>query len=280
MSDFDVIARHRRSFALPARLLGVRAGAWIARLYALCRALDDLVDTDGQPMAFARLTRIRNEVAAEAPVDALSHAALALLPEGPGRDAFRDLISGLISDRGGVALADEAALRLCYYRVAGTVGLMVCAMMHVRLDGRTRARATALESAMQMTNIARDVAEDARAGRRCLPGTWLDLPPAAIAEARPTDRPRIAAATARLIGLSETLYRDGRHGLPDLLPRLRVAVRAAAGVYREIGRVLLARDCDPALPSVFVPAPTRLRALVVWSPPIATPREAVHAVRT
>ena len=275
MSAFDAIDTHGRSFAKAARLLGRRDGMRIARLYALCRALDDLADEDGSAAAFDRLAAIRREVADGRAADPLAEAALGLLPPGHGRAAFGDLVTGLMSDRGEVAIPDEAALDLYAYRVAGTVGLMVCAALDVPLDARARARAVALGKAMQMTNIARDVSEDARRGRRYLPATWLDLPPAAIAQPGPHDRRRIAAATARLLDLAETHYADGRQGLPFLPLRLRLAVRAASGAYRDIGRVVRAHDCDPLAPRAQVPPMAKLWAALIWTAPPSR-QEASH----
>jgi phytoene synthase len=95
--------------------------------------------------------------------------------------------------------------------------------------------------AMQLTNIARDVLEDAEADRRYLPATWVDLPPAAIAAASPAARARVPVALDELLALADRYYARGRTGLPHLPLRARTTVAVAADVYRAIGTVVRER---------------------------------------
>ena len=93
------------------------------------------------------------------------------------------LIDGLLQDQRPVRIADERALRRYAYRVAGTVGLLMCHVLDCD-DDAARAHAIDLGIAMQLTNIARDVLEDAEMGRRYLPASWAgDVKPAHITAA-------------------------------------------------------------------------------------------------
>jgi phytoene synthase len=96
--------------------------------------------------------------------------------------------------------------------------------------------------AMQLTNIARDITEDAAMGRIYLPLSWLDEAKIAHAEiAAPANREKLAMITLRLLREAERYYRSGDAGLWHLSFRSACAVSAARHVYSEIGSLLLAR---------------------------------------
>jgi phytoene synthase len=127
------------------------------------------------------------------------------------------------------------------YRVAGTVGLMMSHVMGLRDESALR-HAADLGIAMQLTNIARDITEDAAMGRIYLPLGWLD-------EARiehdkitaPENRDKLAILTLRLLNEAERYYRSGDAGLWFLSFRSACAVSAARSVYSEIGSLLIKR---------------------------------------
>ena len=120
--------------------------------------------------------------------------------------------------------------------MAGSVGAMLALIMGVS-DERALARATDLGVAMQLTNVARDVGEDAAAGRLYLPldgfaRAGLD-PERWLAE--PADAPAIAAMVRRLLARADRLYRRADAGVAALPPACRPGVRAARLVYAAIG---------------------------------------------
>ena len=130
------------------------------------------------------------------------------------------------------------------YHVAGVVGVMMAQVMGVR-DIATLRRASDLGLALQLTNIARDVIEDAKGGRVYLPAEWLGTAagnPAAVAD--PAARAVVFAATERLLAEAEPYYASARWGLKALGFRSAWAVAAAHGVYRQIG--LRVRAAGPA----------------------------------
>jgi phytoene synthase len=113
---------------------------------------------------------------------------------------------------------------------------MMCVLMRVR-DADALARACDLGLAMQLTNIARDVGEDARAGRLYLPQDWLcegGLTPEAFL-ADPTPSPAIRAATARLLAKADRLYQRSDSGVPALPVACRPGILAARLIYAGIG---------------------------------------------
>ena len=126
-------------------------------------------------------------------------------------------------------------------RVAGTVGAMMAIVMGQSAPDIV-ARAVDLGIAMQLTNIARDIIEDAAMGRVYIPLAWLreaEIEPGEIAASQ--HREKLAMLTLRLLHEAERYYRSGDQGLWQLSFRSACAVAAARSVYSEIGRRLAAK---------------------------------------
>jgi phytoene synthase len=150
-----------------------------------------------------------------------------------------ELIEGMAMDARGTRYGTLKELLLYCYRVAGTVGLMMSHVMGLR-DESALKHAADLGIAMQLTNIARDITEDAAMGRIYLPISWLQeaqIPPAEIAG--PEHREKLAMLSLRLLREADRYYRSGDAGLWHLSFRSACAVSAARQVYAEIGSLLL-----------------------------------------
>jgi phytoene synthase len=236
----DLLRAGSKSFYAASLLLpaDLRPAVWA--LYAFCRVADDAVDgeDDGQ----AAVTHLRRRLVAaydEAPLDAPVDRAFATIIERHQIPFALPaaLIEGFEWDVAGRTY--EAFSDTCAYgvRVAGTVGVMMSLLMGAT-DQESLARACDLGVAMQLTNIARDVGEDARLGRLYLPRQWfleegLD-PDAWLAAPRPCAA--IAHMVKRLLQEAEYLYRRAEQGIA-LLPRnARPAIWSARYIYSEIGR--------------------------------------------
>ena len=170
-----VTREHARTFYFASHVLGLSVQRDAYAVYACCRSIDDAVDRTA-----ARGEAVRPEVAGEI----LERAF------GPGGDRsgevwmpafrdtaarkkirrkwFEDLAIGVAGDAGPVNLQNWEELELYCYRVAGTVGLMMMRVFGLE-DESAEPRALDLGRGMQLTNILRDVAEDATAGRIYLP---------------------------------------------------------------------------------------------------------------
>jgi phytoene synthase len=141
--------------------------------------------------------------------------------------------------------ATLSELRAYSARVASTVGAMMAVIMGVR-DRHALARACDLGVAMQLTNIARDVGEDARAHRIYLPLEWLDE--ARIAEVNflrdpmPTDAVR--EMVKRLLVEARRLYLRGEAGIPCLPFACRPGIFAARHIYDGIGTEVMRAGYD------------------------------------
>jgi phytoene synthase len=119
--------------------------------------------------------------------------------------------------------------------VAGVVGLMMAAIMGAR-DEAVLDRACDLGLAFQLTNIARDIVEDARIGRCYLPSAWLrDAGIAAPDVALDRHREALARVAARLVDHAEPYYDSALDGIAALPLRSAWAIATARRVYRQIG---------------------------------------------
>ncbi|WP_313536797.1 phytoene/squalene synthase family protein [Sphingomonas sp.] len=249
----ESIARGSRSFAAASKLFDpeTRERAWL--LYAWCRRCDDIVDGQdhGHGMTrvvdpAARLAEVRERTAAalaghwvgDSAFDALR--IVAAETGMPHRFAW-DLIDGFALDaEDWRPQTEEDLLRYCYH-VAGVVGCMMAVVMGVQPeDDAVLDRACDLGLAFQLANIARDIGEDAEAGRCYLPADWLAEVGLTAADPM-ANRAALAILGTRLADRAEGYEISARGGAAALSFRSAWAVLAAADIYGGIARKVRAR---------------------------------------
>ena len=240
MTPHQALAANGKSFDWARRFLGKRMGGDAATLYRFCRVLDDMADGD-IPDGPRRLLTIRDDLAGGryATDTLLADFQPFIRQKNLPVPVIITLIDGLLQDQKPVRITDERALRRYAYRVAGTVGLLMCHVLDCD-DDVARAHAIDLGIAMQLTNIARDILEDAEMGRRYLPASWAgDVKPAHIIAASNAADGEVArsisAAARQLLLLADDYYQSGTAGLSYLPLRAHIAIAVAARVYRQIG---------------------------------------------
>ncbi|CAN5720437.1 phytoene/squalene synthase family protein [soil metagenome] len=254
-------ARKARTFYWASLLLPRDARNDAAIVYALCREVDDTADESHDPIAAAcALDCLAAEVQGVSPARPLVAAfrSTAQRLDLPLSSAL-ELIEGVRSDLGPVRIADDAELLRYCYRVAATVGLMMCAVLKVR-SRDALPYAVDLGVAMQLTNIVRDVAEDALLGRVYLPAHRLQragVDPDALVRGTAEAR-AVAAVVAELLALADTFYRSADGGMRDIPWRARQAILVASRVYRAIGLRLRRQACDALAGRTVVPWPGKL----------------------
>ena len=252
MSDLAVCREMLRvgshSFYAASLLLPPDVREPACALYAFCRLADDVVD-DGPADADAvvnltlRLDRIYAGDPYDHPADrAMVHLAEVYKLPRALLDALIDGFRWDIEQRRYETLEDVYDYGA---RVAGSVGAMMALLMGAR-DPGVLARACDLGVAMQLTNIARDVGEDARNGRLYLPMRWMreagvDID-AWLADPQP-DR-AVADVVRRLLVAADLLYLRARSGIAQLPVACRPGIYAAMRIYREIGVELRRRGLD------------------------------------
>ncbi|MDM0113786.1 phytoene/squalene synthase family protein [Variovorax sp. J22R133] len=272
-----------RTFLAASLLLPREVRDAACALYAFCRMADDAVD-DGDDeqgaveMLRHRLARAYDRAAPIASIGRPCDRALAAvvahfdipraLPEA--------MIEGFQWDVS--ARRYESFEELCEYaaRVAGAVGAMMALLMGVRsADGV--ARACDLGVAMQLSNIARDVGEDAAMGRLYLPREWMreaGMDPEAWL-ARPAHTPALGSVICRLLKAADVLYRRVDAGVAELPLACRPGINAARFLYADIGWVVEKSGFDSIAQRAVVPASRKAwslaRALLA-----IRPRRAAH----
>jgi len=235
----DSIRQGSHSFYLASRLLpaAVRQPAYAT--YAFCRMADDLIDREGGGAdAIGDLAAMLDRIHAGRPgagfvergfADVVRRFAIpAAVPQA--------LIEGLGWDAAGRRYETLEELESYAARVAGTVGVMMTLIMGER-DARVLARACDLGVAMQLTNVVRDIGEDAGNGRIYMPLAWMreaGIDPDAWL-IRPDYRPQVRRIAERLLDRAEALYARSLAGVAALPQGCRTGIGAARLLYREIG---------------------------------------------
>jgi phytoene synthase len=262
------IERHGKSFALASRLLPPHAAEQAAVVYAWCRRADDAIDEVGAEAPERALVRLRDELgelyAGTVPRDPVLRAFGGVLRETAIPWAYpASLLDGMAMDVSGHEYLELEDLLIYGYRVASTVGLMMCHVMGVSHPGALR-HAAHLGLAMQLTNVCRDVREDWQRGRLYLPDELLQrhgagglgaerggpFPDAGVEACR--------RVVAELLGIADGYYRSSDAGLAHLSWRCALGVDAARRIYSAIGDQIARQGHDVRAPRAVVPAARKL----------------------
>ncbi len=251
-----------KSFFAASLLLPADLRLAVSALYAFCRLSDDTVDTAGASAPALEHLRIRLDRAyAGRPFPHPVDRAFAWVTSQYGipRRLPEALLEGFAWDLDGRRYQTLDELNAYGARVAGTVGVMMCVIMGAR-EPRTLARACDLGAAMQLTNIARDVGEDACEGRVYLPLDWLaeeGLKARDIIAARRLP-PVVANVVVRLLDAAQDLYARAATGIARLPPPCRPAIEAARLVYAEIGAEIRRNALDSLSRRAVVSKPRKI----------------------
>lgn len=245
----EAIRTGSKSFAAAARLFDPQTREDCVMLYAWCRHCDDVIDgqelghdaradyRDGQEQRLEGLRELTHAAAAGKPGPDPVFQALAKVVgrKAIPRQHLDELLDGFAMDvreRRYETIGDV----LDYgYHVAGVVGVMMAMIMDVR-DDATIDRASDLGIGFQLTNIARDVIDDARAGRVYLPADWLAAEGLSGVDANDlAKRAQLFRVAQRLLDEAEPYYQSALVGMAQLPWRSAWAIAAARRVYRAIG---------------------------------------------
>lgn len=295
------MAKGSKSFDLASRLFPPDVRRSALMLYAWCRHCDDVIDgqvsgfrstTPAGDSARSRLQRLMEDTRRAFDGEHMSTPAFAALQAVVVRHSIPmslalEHLAGYEMDVVGYRYETFEDTLLYCYRVAGVVGLMMASILNVR-DPHDLDRACDLGLAFQITNIARDIVEDAAIGRCYLPQEWMLAEGLTLEEIRRGDgREKLARLAMRLVATAEPYYDSALAGLSAMPVRSAWAVGTAHGVYRAIGRKvqgrgarawetrvstskaekisLLVRGAQKAAQSRVAPAP--MRPATLWTRP-------------
>lgn len=261
----ELIKQGSKSFYAASLILPQRVRKPAYALYAFCRLSDDAVDAVDAPRDAVDRLRERLDLAYDQTPMAI-----------PADRAFADMVAkyqmpralplalleGLQWDSEGKRFESLSDLYAYSARVAGSVGAMMTVLMGKR-DEETLARACDLGVAMQLTNIARDVGEDARNGRVYIPLNWLDEEGVDVDAflADPRFDARIARCVRKLLDAADVLYDRSLGGIAHLPADCRPAIHAARLIYREIGRKLAEQGLNSVDERAYVSSRRKLTLL-------------------
>jgi phytoene synthase len=272
------LAQGSRTFLAASLMLPRAVRDPACALYAFCRMADDAVD-DGEDESRAvamlreRLARAYDRHLPPAALPTPADRALAGVVEAFDipRALPEALIEGFEWDAQGRRYDTLDDLHAYAARVAGTVGAMMALLMGVRAPAAV-ARACDLGVAMQLSNIARDVGEDAAMGRLYLPRTWMreaGIDPDAWL-ARPAFTPALGGVVERLLQAADVLYARVGAGVAQLPLACRPGINAARFLYADIGHAVRRGGLDSVGRRAVVPGPRKawllLRALAAIQP--------------
>jgi phytoene synthase len=251
---------HGKSFAFAGRFLSPTHLDDAACLYAFCRALDDGVDhAANSEQARHYLGQVETELRRGTSSQPDVQAFLDLAERKQiDLDVVYQLIAGQHSDLDTVRMRDDAALKRYSYQVAGTVGILMCHALDAA-DRQAYLFAIDLGIGMQLTNIVRDIREDAAADRIYLPATLIgDRDPDWIDQQCLEHGAALQQAVQTLLAEADRYYQSGESGLAFLPPRARFAIFVAARLYHAIGQRIQARQHHVGPHRTIIPWPRKL----------------------
>ena len=264
-----------RSFHAASLLLPERIRTPAAALYAFCREADDLIDGAGcreAGYAVALLRERLDRIYRGAPQNRVADRAFATVVEQHAipRSLPEALLEGFAWDSAARRYETIEEVEQYAARVAGCVGVMMTLVMG-RRDPAILARAADLGVAMQLTNICRDVGEDARAGRLYLPLAWLrdnGIDPDRLID-RPGFSPELGDVIRAVLAHADRLYRRAAPGIAALPASCRPAMYTARILYAEIGREIERQGFDSVSQRAVVQPRRKLAAMLRAMPAIA-----------
>ena len=241
-NHLEILRQNGKSFYWAGKLLPKKYLTRCAELYSFCRLLDDIADTKTKDKNLIKLNYIldlfkKNDYKKleENNINVPSYLKNCKL----SKSKIIDLICGLIFDQKLVRIKSEKELILYCYRVAGTVGVLMCIALDCK-EKKSHDFAIDLGIAMQLTNILRDIKEDAELNRRYLPGNFVkNLTPKQIINIsqniKHKDHLIVQEAIKKILLLSDLYYKSGNAGLFFLKFQFKIVIAVASNIYRQIG---------------------------------------------
>ena len=237
-----VMDHHAKSFSWAARFLSASARRDAALLYAFARTADDFadeVDLGSVQDRNAALKSLRHQALETVlQTDSLANQTGKMLRDhGVPQAVLETLMDSLQADVSARQIDTTDNLLLFAYGVAGTVGQMMRPLLGA--PPSADAYAISLGVAMQLTNIARDVVEDAQRGRCYIPSEWGLTLHSMSAPQSAEHRSDAFNALKRLLALADDFYAFAGAGISVIPRHNRRAIRIAATLYQGIGRKIL-----------------------------------------
>jgi len=238
----EILKKNGKSFYWAGQLLPKKYLIRCAELYSFCRLLDDIADSEIKADNLSKLKKILDLIKKDDYQELKNYKINVpdyLKKSELAKAKIIDLMDGLIFDQKQVRIKNERELILYCYRVAGTVGVLMCIALDCK-EKKSHDFAIDLGIAMQLTNILRDIKEDAEMNRRYLPGNFVkNLTPKQIINIsqniKHKDHLIVQEAIKKILHLSNLYYKSGNAGLFFLKFQFKIVIAIASNIYRQIG---------------------------------------------
>lgn len=236
----DSFRINSKTFYFASIFLGNSIAKEAARLYQFCRMIDDIADkTHDHSFAIKEINLFKHDIQNNFSTHPVISDLLDLIHDQKlDLEAIESLLTGILSDLSKVRIQNEDDLLEYCYKVAGTVGILMCPILGVK-DSNAHSFAADLGIAMQLTNICRDIKEDAINNRIYIPRILINTDNSRLLIEAP-DKSGVDArsACAKLLELADKYYSRSEYGLAYLPIRSKICVLIAGRSYREIGNKL------------------------------------------
>lgn len=255
----EVMARNGKTFYFASKFFSETQLDSIAELYTICRYVDDSADELAACEAILAIQRIKLVLLGKAEDPALQKLLDSVLAKGVETRHLLELIEGAEFDLSGKSIGQRSEfLRYCYL-VAGVVGLMMCPLLGAT-EARARRFAQSLGTGMQITNICRDVLEDAQNGRFYLPASELERHgiPQDLLKRMGSTPVNVRTLVAEYLDLADEYYQFAYRGLAYLPFRSRICILLAGEVYRAIGEKIRHQGYDVLRGRTFLSLPQKM----------------------
>ena len=252
----EILKKHAKTFSFASLFLGKQRTDEAARLYRFCRTVDDIAD-ESMDTGHARkqLDELQNDLKSGTTQDPLVKDFLDLAQsKGLDKQAAMDLVDGVKSDLEHVRIQNMRDLETYCYNVAGTVGILMCPILGTS-DPNALKFGRDLGKAMQLTNICRDIKEDAQNDRVYLPEEKISN---ALPDAAGQQNETVQNACKDLLDVAERLYDTAEYGIAYLPFRSKLCILIAARLYRQIGIKLANKGCKYWQGRVYTTRPEKL----------------------
>ena len=236
----NLLKKKSKSFYFASIFLSRNCFTNCSQLYNFCRIVDDIADNNYKNKKFL-LKNIYKSVTSPDTFESkyVSEIKPLIKLNIINKACLKELIYGVMLDtKKKISISDKPELINYAYYVAGTVGIMMAKILNTQNKYAYR-YAVDLGIAMQLTNIMRDVIEDASIDRVYYPKMWIKLTSKKILENNLNTIKTINKATEKLFELSEIYYKSAFKGIAFLPFRARFAILLALFVYRQIGRKII-----------------------------------------
>ena len=231
--------KNSKSFYFASLFLNRKTSYYCYVLYTFCRIVDDIADkkTNEKKKKLNELIFFLNSKTKPKKIFLIEIKKL-IQKKILNKEPLIELIQGVLTDTKHVHIQNTAQLINYSYLVAGSVGIMMCKLLN-NMNLYSYKYAVDLGIAMQLTNILRDIIEDAKLNRVYLPKSWISIKPYKILNQDKETQKKLIAASRKLFLLSEEYYDSAYLGLAFLPIRSRFAILLALITYRQIGRKII-----------------------------------------